>query len=166
MYLDIKGYVTVGIGCLLPTPSAAMSLPFRKGERLATPAETYDAFARVRAQEPALAARYYAEVSDLRLPERDVYALAETKLAVFVRRLESLVPRFSEFPSPVRRALIDMAWNCGIGGLARFTKLLTACNNRDWVTASKECRRKGSRPERNEWTRALFEAASQARPLA
>ena len=36
-------------------------------------------------------------------------------------------------------ALVDIAYECGQAGLAKFEKMLSAVRNEDWATASAEC---------------------------
>lgn len=60
-----------------------------------------------------------------------------------------------------KQALLDMAYNLGVGGLGKFSQLKEAVNRQDWATAAECCNRRTSRAERNDWTREMFLAAAQ-----
>jgi hypothetical protein len=109
-----------------------------------------------------LGSHAYENATHLRLPEGVARDLCERRLrGEFLRRLRWLCPAFDGWPLPARRALIDMAYNLGVGGLSRFQEMLKACDRVDWASAAEECHRRTCRDERNEWTRELFiEAAS------
>src|SRR5947207_13573586 len=74
MYLDTKGFVTVGIGNLIPTADAACALAFvnRATQAAASAGEIKADFASVSAQPKAKAANFYRQFTKLDLPEADV----------------------------------------------------------------------------------------------
>jgi len=164
MYVDTRGHVTTGIGHLLPNAEAALALPWRHKAtgQPATAAEVRAAFDRVRAQGPGHKALSYRLLSDLVLPPGVAGDLAVRRLdREFLPGLRRLCPSFDRYPVPAQHALVDMAYNLGVGGLSKFHKLLASCERGDFVTASNNCHRRSSREPRNAATQRLFlEAAN------
>ncbi len=61
-----------------------------------------------------------------------------------------------------QRALVDMAYNLGVGKLAaKFPHLIAACRLGDFTSAAGESERSSSRLERNVAARDLFIQAAQ-----
>jgi GH24 family phage-related lysozyme (muramidase) len=177
MYVDTRGYVTTGIGHLLKTPGDATKLPWvHSGTgRAATTAEVKVAFARI-AQTGAdfkrdhpnvngMTPKEYAKISDLVLPEGLSTKLATDRLnGEFLKGLRKMFPAFDSYPMPAQRALVDMAYNLGVGKLHdRFPKLLGACRETppNFAAAAVESHRSSCREDRNDATRTLFEQAAR-----
>jgi GH24 family phage-related lysozyme (muramidase) len=163
MYVDTRGHVTTGIGHLLRDADAAVALPWvhRGTGAPATPAEIRAAFAHVAAQPAGQRARRLEGATDLVLPPNLARDLATARLhREFLPGIRRLCPGFDGYPQPAQRALVDMAYNLGVGGLARFTNMLRACERGDFVAAAGECHRRTCRDDRNEATRELFLAAA------
>lgn len=161
LYLDTRGLVTVGIGNMLPDVQACRALPWKTVGQPSTAAEVDAAWTAVRRMEPGRAASSYANATKIRLDQGDVMALAERRLErEFLPGLKRLYPGWDTFPASAQRALVDMAWNLGIAGLAKFRHLAGAVSARDWAAAAQSCGRSTSRPERNQWTRQLFRDAA------
>jgi GH24 family phage-related lysozyme (muramidase) len=164
MYVDTRGHVTTGIGHLLPNADAALALPWchRATGLPATPAEIRAAFAHVREQGPGLKSLAYRLASDLVLPGGVAADLAATRLErEFLPGLRRLCPSFDNYPMPAQRALVDMAYNLGVGGLGKFHNLLAACERGDFSAAAENCHRRTSREIRNASTRNLFLDAAE-----
>jgi GH24 family phage-related lysozyme (muramidase) len=165
MYVDTRGFVTVGIGNMLPSAEAAKKLPFidAKTGKPATPEQIEAAFAAVARMRKGMSADKYAAATTLRLPESTVRQLASDRLKnEFLPALRRMFPGFDSFPASAQQALVDMAYNLGTGGLAKFKNLRAACEAGDWARAATECSRSTSRPARNEWTRQMFLEAAAA----
>jgi GH24 family phage-related lysozyme (muramidase) len=176
MYLDTRGYVTTGIGHLLKNADAAVDLPWRHSStgRPAAPAEVRAAFDNLkqvwtdyRQDHPTgpnpFNAEHYERKSDLVLPEGLSEKLALARLQKeFLGGLRRIFPSFDQYPMPAQRALVDMAYNLGVGKLERnFPKLVDACRAGDFDVAAAESRRTSSRADRNAETRDLFLQADQ-----
>ncbi|MDB4980057.1 MAG: hypothetical protein JWM82_809 [Myxococcales bacterium] len=159
LYVDTRGFVTTGIGQLVKDAAAARELPFidmRTG-RPATAQQIDQAFGAVQQLPKGRSDPWYATATHLRLPEETVRALAQSRLTnEFLPGLRRELPHFDSYPPSAQRALIDMAYNLGVGGVGRFHGLRAACEAGDWSQAAAECHRRTCRAERNEWTRALF----------
>ena len=165
MYVDTRGFVTVGIGNMLPSAEAAKKLPFidAKTGKPATPEQIEAAFAAVARMRKGMSADKYAAATTLRLPESTVRQLASDRLKnEFLPALRRMFPGFDSYPASAQKALVDMAYNLGAGGLAKFKNLRAACEAGDWARAATECSRSTSRPARNEWTRQMFLEAAAA----
>jgi GH24 family phage-related lysozyme (muramidase) len=159
LYCDSRGFVTIGIGNLVASPSACAKLPFRRSSgKIASVDEKYGAWARVNdAFDKAKSAAYYRGLTNLRLTDAFVHALVAHRLeAEFIPGVTRLCPGFANFPLPARRALVDMAYNLGVGGLGMFPHMLAACNAGDWEMAAHQCHRSTCRDMRNAWTAQMF----------
>jgi GH24 family phage-related lysozyme (muramidase) len=167
MYVDTRGYVTTGVGNLLRDANAAAALPWvhRATGKPASAEEIRAAFRDVATLGAGHKAGFYERASDLVLPQAKIEQLAASRLEnEFLPGLRRLCPHFDDYPLPAQRALVDMAYNLGLGGLGKFPILLAACERGDFAAAAEACNRRSSRQERNDATRALFlEAASAVR---
>ncbi len=164
MYKDTRGYVTTGIGNLVKTADDAARLPWvdAKTGQPASDAQIRTAFQAVAGGPDGKKAGAYEKLTTLRLPDEVVTELATQRLErEFLPGLRRQFPGFDQFPPAARAALVDMAYNLGLGGLAKFEKLNTACLQGDWEAAAQECHRKSSRPERNDWTMHQFQLAAR-----
>jgi hypothetical protein len=141
MYLDVRGLVTVGVGCLLAGEDQAVHLGWRhaSGEP-ATVAEVRAEYRRVQAMPPGLTAARYK--GPLRLPQGEVDRLTLTRLRANAELLSrSFAPDWQSWPADAQLAALSMAWACGAGWVgARWPRLTAACRARDWLRAADECR--------------------------
>ena len=175
LYADVRGLVTIGIGNLVENADACAALPFVHALLTAdgsppppvTDDDKRNAYCKILnafdSPKPAAAYRF---VSDLRLTQAFVAELVGQRLeAEFYPGLLRLCPGFDAFPLPARRALVDMAYNLGVGGLEKFPHLLAACNAGDWAEAARQCHRSSCRESRNLWCAQCFVDASVAPSL-
>jgi len=163
MYRDTLGYCTVGIGNLIHDVDEAMSIPFRFAAREATRPEISSDFHRVMAMPKGLKASAYRTTTGPRieLTDTSIYQLAADRLArEFLPGLAIMYPGFGDFPLGPQRALVDLAFNVGVHGLAQFSHLRDAVNRRDWRAAGESCHVKGAREERHLWRVERFEEAA------
>lgn len=168
MYQDSRGFVTTGVGHLLRTAADAEKLPWINSStgKPATKEEIDAAFANVSDMPTGRRADAYQVKGGLVLAPGKPEELARTRVEKeFLPGLHKLYPGFDKFPVEAQRALIDMAYNCGVGGLSKFHHMNAAIASGDWATAATECHRNSCREERNEWTRDMFlQAAGKATP--
>ena len=167
MYCDSRGFVTVGVGNLVSSPEHAAGMPFvHHDDGPATPEEKATGWTQVQAVYDARkSAQFYSVISDLRLTQDFIRKLVTTRLAgEFLPGIVKLCRAFETFPLPSRRALVDMAYNLGVAGLARFPHMLAACNAGDWAEAAHECHRSTCRDMRNAWTMQMFVDAAAVTP--
>jgi GH24 family phage-related lysozyme (muramidase) len=166
MYRDTHGYVTVGAGNKADPVGDAVPLPFQNKDagRKATEQEIKDAWKAVKAMPAGLAAPRYALRPSIELPDDEIKKLALARLdKEFLSALRRDFPGFDQLPRPARRALVDMAYNLGVGAFpSKWPTLKNAVVAKDWARAAESCRVKNGRPERNEWRAALFLYAATA----
>jgi len=55
-----------------------------------------------------------------------------------VDECERHLPKFKEYPEPIRGVLINMAFNLGIAGLLHFRKFIAALNRADYLEAANQ----------------------------
>jgi GH24 family phage-related lysozyme (muramidase) len=163
MYAGPRGGVRTGVGHPLADGDAALALPWihRSTGRPATAAAVRIAFAQARAQCFGHAAPAHQRASDLVLPAGLAGDLAAARLDKFILPgLRLLSAGFDRYPVGAQRALVDMAWNLGLRGLAKFHNLIAACRRGDFAAAADHCHRRSCHSARNVSTRNLFRAAS------
>jgi len=163
MYLDTEGFVTVGIGNLLADVEAAKTLAFvvRDTGAAATPQEIEADFKDVAKQLKAQLASSYRKYTKLDLPDKAIYALLKIKVDGFKADLLANFKGYADYPAPAKRALLDMIYNLGKGGLLKFKKLKAAAEAGKWKEAAAESHRNGPSQARNDWTRDLFLEAAK-----
>ena len=160
MYLDGAGLVTIGVGCLIMDPTT-VPLVNRETNLLATRAEAFSDYNAVKALPGDRAASYYGKVCRTYLPDAAIRRLFDARLADFIRRINDAVTPLERLPEQVQLAVVDMAFNLGVSGLAhKFPRFMNALRAGDWHGCSLECRRVGISNDRNEWTRRQFEGAA------
>ena len=137
LYLDTQGFVTVGIGFLLPTLEAAKKIGMEPPDKIEA---DWNA---VTAAPKARVASFYKQFTSCTLPQ-DVLKVE------FNRRIQEfanyLYPTYdlANYPEDAVVAILDMAYNLGAGALLKkWPKFKAACQARDWQTASTQCVRKG-----------------------
>lgn len=164
LYCDVRGFVTIGIGNLVGLPKTSAALPLRHPDgRPAIPGEAETAWAHVTdAYRKDRLAAYYKACSDLRITVDDAKSMVARRLeSEFIPGIKRICHDFDAWPLPARQAIVDMAYNLGVGGLAKFVRLIAACQGQDWASAAAYCHRATSREARNAWTAQRFLDASR-----
>ena len=136
MYKCTGGEVTIGIGHAIATVSDAPALSWTIDGRPATDAEIQADYARVQAAEKGLVAKAYAPLTQCRMADADIDALAAADVARFEASLAAELPNWNTYPPTAQAALFDMGFNLGIGGLKKFTHLLAAVDAGQWDVAA------------------------------
>jgi len=161
MYLDTRGYVTVGVGEMIPTAAAARHYPFyhrapKSGQR-ATAAEIEAEFKNVHSAQKGHVSSYYHKNATLEMHQGDIDDLLMKQIKSFETRLRGHFPQFDSYPEPVQRGLLDMAYNLGIGKLVgHFPSFCKAVKERDWKTAAAQSHRNGPSAKRNNQVKQMF----------
>jgi GH24 family phage-related lysozyme (muramidase) len=180
MYLDTHEppLVTVGCGNMLPNVAAAKALPFvnTRTNAPATAEEVEAAWAAVTSMPGGQQAKKYKQKVSIEIPEAKAKELAIARLKrEFVPQLRKLFQGFDRLPLPAREALVDMAYNGGVGraektvkgkfykatGLYAYRNPRAAVEDGDWERAARSCGSKSSRKERTEFRQKLFEQAGR-----
>lgn len=166
MYLDSKGYVTVGVGHLLAYLVSAQRLPFIKvnGKR-ASNTEIKSEYDSIKKQPFGnYVATFYKTHTKLTLADSDIDKLTNNHIDSFSKELKGFYNDFDLYPTEVRLALFDMVFNLGITRLKSQFKLFNAAVvAKDWQKAANESQR--SRPisaARNQYVKDLLEKAAKA----
>ena len=165
MYLDSKGYVTVGTGHLLSSVASAQKLSFvhAKTGKAATAEEIKDEFENVKKQAKNRLASYYKKFTSLKLKKADIDRLTNQHITTFHKELKKIYPEFGRYPSEVRLALFDMIFNLGMTNLKNkwpsFNKYIKA---KDWANAALQSKRKPPvSAARNQYVKGLLEIAAK-----
>lgn len=168
LYLDVLGYVTTGMGHLLPDESSALALPWRIGGVPATPAQirtAYGALSQARRTGQYGAAwghRRYEPLTPLRLTRPDVERMVQDKLTSNHTILQRRCPDIAAWPAPAQLFLHSWAW--AVGPNARYPRMIAHMHKRSWLDAANEARinpNVGTIVVRNARNRQLLLAASE-----
>jgi GH24 family phage-related lysozyme (muramidase) len=162
MYLDTAGLVTVGIGHMIPNLNWARQIPFvvRSTGAPTTPADIAADFRVVSAAAKGQAMPAYQRITALNLPEGWAVEDASQRLrGEYLPALKAQYPEYENYPPSVQQALLDMIYNLGAGGLAKFGHLRAAVRAGQWQAAAHACHRMGIQQARNDWAAAQFLAA-------
>lgn len=163
MYLDSKGFVTVGVGHLIKNLVSAQKLNFKNSNHVSASKDEIKAdYEAVKKQPKNRLASFYKKIVKLKLSNSDINTLTNNHIASFERELKRIFPDFSTYPSEVRFALFDIIFNVGMTNLNnRWPSLKKAVKAKDWFAAAKESKRKAPiSAERNKYVKDLFEKAA------
>ena len=152
MYLDSKGYVTIGIGIMFANAQAAkksgISFTNRATKAKATDDEIAADYDLTKKKKP----------TKLDADEGDLKKRLDKELKQAESDAKAYYSDFSNLPSSIQFALIDLAFNTGATGLSKFKLLKKALENKDWEEAAKQSHRKDIQASRNkaiaDWIRA------------
>lgn len=163
IYLDTKGFVTVGVGHLISNAEAAKKLPFVRKDTgaKATAVEIEAEYNKVKGLPfgKRFDANSFRRHTELILPADAIDALTDSHIRTFTSELRRLygAAAFDNFPVPVKVALYDMIFNLGMTRLKDiFPKLNRHIKNGDWAAAAEESKRTDVSLERNEYVKNLF----------
>ncbi len=159
MYLDTNGYVTVGVGGLVPTEAAARRLFMRDraSHAAATPDEQAEEWNMVGGMKRGLKASAYLRVCNLEMAPAEIKRLFNARVMEFQQQLRAVYLNYDSCPAPCRLALLDMAFNLGCGALNRkWPSLRSAVLTMNWLEAAKQSFRPQSSTARNVAVAELF----------
>ncbi len=165
MYLDSKGYVTIGVGHLIVSSSAAEKLPFvvaATGKK-ATTKEISDEYEKIRKEPKNRLASFYKKSTKLKLSKSYIDKLTNKQIVDFYGDLRNVYPDFDKYPEDVKIALFDMIFNLGMAKLKTawpsFNKYIKA---KEWGKAAAQSRRSSPvSAARNGYVKGLLEKASK-----
>ncbi|AQW68362.1 hypothetical protein [Pseudomonas parafulva] len=157
MYLDDRGFVTVGVGFMLPNEQAALAYPFFDlDDNPASDEQKRSEWRTIHSLPSGYLPSWYSEHGDLYLESEFIDSKVAELIDDSFMALSRIFPDVGQLPSAARIALQDMVYNLGEEGLRRYTNLRAAIARRDWQTAAAESHRIGPNDERNNATRDLF----------
>lgn len=166
MYLDRRGFVTVGVGNMIPSIDDATKLPFISphddSDLSKWKASVQGDYRRVSVMPPGLPAHAYAVPESPRLSRVSATGLCRLRVTVeFLPALRSLSLDIDSFPVPAVRALLAMVYALGPHGMGKFSRLLSRCRMLDFHGASLACHMKGAREETNAKNERWFSQAAR-----
>ena len=150
-YQDSSGYVTYGCGnhALL---SQAILLRWETQGRDATDTEVESDYKAVRAAPGGHVASWYRGYSRCRLGPDSIRKLFNDRVEEFTVSLRGCFPGYESMPPQVQLALLDMAFNLGIGKLLKdFPTFVKAIKLGHYDLAAKECHRQNPDPSVEKW---------------
>lgn len=175
MYLDSNGFVTVGVGHMIPNASRAAKLTFyvAKTAVAATEEQKKAEYEAVLKETKGKVASWYKSKTTLFMKPADIDALTQEHIKSFEKELKNLYgsstypPGFEKFPEEVRLALFDMIFNLGATKLKNsYLSFNQAIAKSDWEKVASECSRKGIQLTRNNYVKGLFTKAADAKKAA
>jgi hypothetical protein len=143
MYLDCKGLVTVGLGCLIDPVALAVGLPWahKTTNVRATPQQVVDEWQRLK-DEQRLKIYHYdvaGRMTNLRLSDEGIADLAERRLKLFEDDLRKTFAEWDEWPADAQLGLMSMSWAMGSGFTRNWPAFVKACLEHRWVDAALNC---------------------------
>jgi len=170
MYLDIKGLVTIGLGCLIDPVSTVAGLNFveRISKKPASKEAVVAEWQRVKARQDLAKKGHRAAwgVTALELLDYEIDRLALERLTRNADYLAKTFPDFGSWPADAQLATLSMAWAMGAGFPKTFKLWTAAVKAHNWLECAKQCRindkgNPGVTP-RNKANFDLFEAAAKS----
>lgn len=165
MYLDSKGYVTVGIGHLITSVAEAQKLSFVDAGtgKKASAADIKTDYDNVKKQTKNRIASFYKKHTKLKLTQSEIDKLTDKHIESFYKELKRIYANFDTFPTEVRLALFDMIFNLGMTNLKNkwpsFNKHIKA---KDWQKAANNSNRMAPvSATRNKYVKDLLEKAAK-----
>lgn len=140
-YQDVRGLVTVGVGCLIDPVEAALPLPWVGPDGARLPPEEVARQWHALASDKSLKGRtaaYQAQFTTMRLTHASVSDLLDQHLAVNDAFLDRRFGWYRVAPADAQLGVLSMAYAMGPG--FQFPKFEAACERGDWVTSARECR--------------------------
>jgi GH24 family phage-related lysozyme (muramidase) len=164
MYLDTRGFVTVGVGELLAAVGRAQALPFidSNGNPVTTDVILAE-FNRVLALAKGQAAGAYQTNGSPTLSASSISNLLMAHVQYFDGQLSARFANYAAFPDAAKLGLLDMIYNLGPQGLfGGYPTFMSDVTNGNWAGAAAQCYRNGPSAARNQWTQQQFLAAAAA----
>lgn len=173
LYLDSKGKVTVGIGHMVPSSAAMISVTMYKKEDKATKVATFDQkkkeYETISKKKKGYRASWYKTHTTLFMKSADIEAQRDVHLDSFYSELTNIYKKgngyassFDEFPEDVQVALFDLIFNLGATKLNNtFPNFNKAIKDQDWEKAAKESNRPDVNQARNDFVKGLLNGVAE-----
>ena len=161
LYLDthVPPNATTACGLLVENLACSQALPWYLPDWTAASESDIAAdWARVTGMPGGKVAGFYHSATGLALSLGDIAALTRKKVVENDSALAQFYAGYDAFPTPVKLALLDMAYNLGVEPLEHtYPKFNAAINARQWSAAAAECGRNvqdAAFADRTAWTKA------------
>jgi hypothetical protein len=177
LYRDSVGLATFGVGNMVPSAAADFQYLWKlQNGQPATSDQVAADFARVMALPADKLPHVYFCPASLLVDDSYITALLRNRGLGFAAQLRKMLWAFDSFHVDAKIALLDMAFNLGIGrpvtgddratGLHEYESLIhnLLSSPPNYAAASNCCARNTSEPSftaRNQWTREKFAMAAQ-----
>lgn len=141
MYLDCRGLVTIGYGCLID-PYVPHTLDFRaKDGNPVTDGDVAREWTAVKGMitKAPLGGMIFRDLTNLRATLQSVNGLALSRLSEMTGVLVTYFPGLVTWPQRCQLALVSMAWACGPNFSTTWPRFTAAANKQDWATCAVEC---------------------------
>ena len=164
MYLDSKGYVTIGVGHLLRDVTEAQKLAFRTARILtASATDIKTDYAAVQKLPGNRLVVFYRPHTSLTISDLEIDRLTDQHIDSFGRELRFTYVGFDTFPTEVKLALFDLIFNLGATNLrSKWLTFNAAVRARDWQkSADNSDRAAPISAERNKYVKDLLEKAAK-----
>jgi GH24 family phage-related lysozyme (muramidase) len=165
MYLDTNGYVTVGVGNMIPDERAARRLHMRDraNHADATQDELVHEYRTIGGMKRGLRASAYMTSCNLEMTNDEIRRLFDRRVSEFEMQLRAVYYNYDACPELCRLALLDLCFNLGAGALDRkWPCLKEAVQTMNWNEAAKQSFRPQSSTARNVAIAELFHAGYSA----
>jgi hypothetical protein len=119
MYLDNRGLVTTGVGCLINSVADAQQLPWKVASGApATAAQVAAAWNLVKGGVVSATKTWWNTIAGttpvaLHLEWADVDALTQARAGAFVKTLIANFPNILTWPADAQLGILSVAWGCG-----------------------------------------------------
>lgn len=140
LYLDVKGFVSIGAGNLVDPPSLMKGLQFTINGRDATPSEVSCAWLKVKNLQSMakMGGGAFKEVTSIRATKDSIDSIIMTKLRLNETILKQAFPKWEDWPYGAQMVVLSMAWAYGAAFTPQWPRFSAACTRGDWLVASKQ----------------------------
>jgi len=163
MYLDTKGFVTVGVGHMMASAEEAKKISFVNASSgvPASKKEIEDEYVLIKSKSFGMnyPARKFKTFTKLKLTDSTINEITNKHITSFEGELKQIygATEFNSYPENVKLALFDMIFNLGMPklktGYPKFNKYIKA---KDYKSAALESNRIGIAVERNQYVKDLL----------
>ncbi len=159
IYLDTKGYITIGKGENVDDKKTFMALNLKNGNREATYAEklvVYNKFLELKRKKEygnKYGSDYYKKYSSLRITPQTMDELLESHLRNDISRLRKGIPEFDKLPIELMEVLVDIRYNSGAITEERWPNLRRGIRDKNLTAIANEINRKDVSQKRNDWAK-------------
>ena len=166
-YLDTKGNISTAQGANVDNYDAFMGLDSYIGNRLSNVSEreaTYNLLKNKKRKGEygqSYKAKYYEDLSPLRIKQETIDRLLNTHLENDINSLQKTFPEFDDFPLPLQEVLTDIHYNTGNVSQTNWPNLHQGIKTKNLSLIAKHVHRKDVQKERNDWALKRIKSISK-----
>lgn len=157
IYLDTKGYKTIGVGINVDNWNTFQKLNFMLNNRPATLEEkrqAFDTFESLKAQKrygQMWTAKKFENSSNLRITDDESNRLLNQHLQNTLQHVQKQFPNFQTFPQGLQNVLLDIAYNTGNITREKWPRLHAAIQTKSLPLIRSNIHRRDVPESRNNW---------------